>query len=65
MQLLIELRLRQSSTAPVHAFIASMATLGKIACFYINFRCTANEIPDVDDLVALTCCSLTPQLVHL
>jgi hypothetical protein len=61
-QLLIEFRLRQSSTAPVHVLIASMAAPGEIAWVGIKLRCMGHEIPDVSDLVAQGCCARSPQL---
>jgi hypothetical protein len=62
-QRLIGLRLRQLSPAPVHAFNASLATPGKIPRGIAKLRGMANEIPDVNDLVALGYCALTPQLL--
>ena len=64
-QVFAELRLRQSSTAPVHAFIGSKAALGKIGWVGIKLRSMANEIPDVGDLFGLTFCARTPKLVLL
>ena len=64
-QICIELRLRQSSPAPVHASIASMAAPGRITSVGIKLRVIAYEIPDLSDLVALGCCARIPQIVFL
>jgi hypothetical protein len=42
-----------------------MATPGKISRVNSKLRGMANEIPDVNDLVALGCCVRTPKLVFL
>jgi len=42
-----------------------MATPGKIPRVNTKLRGMANEIPDVNDLVALGYCARTPQLVLL
>jgi hypothetical protein len=52
-QLLTMLRLRQSSTAPVHAFIAYVAAPVRIARACIKLRAMAHEILDPSDPTAL------------